>query len=182
VLINTQKNKKNPYFTLFNMTFKRMMKLRKIPYEQKISPQFREKLMVAVSSVNKCAYCSYLHTKTALEQGISQNEIDGILKNDIKQFSKEDLPGILFAQHFSETKGNVSESALNNVIQIYGETKTWQMRAFLQSVLFGNLCCNTYISFKKKILTQDEKKHLRLVYIFSFPVARMIYNKSGISK
>ena len=175
-------NSLKEYFTLFYLTFKRMMGLRKISHEKEISPQFREKLMVAVSSVNKCAYCSFLHTRTALEQGIPQNEIDDILKNDIKQFSKKDLPGILFAQHFSETKGNVSESALKNVIQTYGEAKTMQMQAFLQSVLFGNLCCNTYVSFKKKLLTLEEKKHLSLVYLFSFPVARMIYKKSGISE
>lgn len=170
------------YFSLFRMTFSRMRGLRKIPQEQKISPQFREKLMVAVSAVNQCAYCSYLHTRTALEQGISREEIDTIFKNDVSQFSEEDLPGILFAQHFAETKGNVSEEALKNIEEKYGTITTGQMLAFLQTVLFGNLCCNTYVSFKTNLLTRERRNRLRLVYLLSIPVARMIYRKSGISE
>jgi AhpD family alkylhydroperoxidase len=167
------------YFSLFFTTFKRMMKLRKIPESERLSPQFREKLMIAVSAVNKCAYCSFLHTRIALEQGIPQKEINDIIKNDIKHFSSEELPGILFAQHFAETKGDVSKEALMNLTRTYGENKTWQIRAFLQSVLFGNLCCNTFLSFNKGFIGAEEKKRLRLVYIFSFPVARMIFKRSG---
>lgn len=168
------------YFSLFRVTFARMRDLRKISQEEKITPQFREKLMVASSAVNQCAYCSYLHSRTALEQGISQEEIDTIFKNDVSQFSEEDLPGILFAQHFAETKGKVSEDALQNIEEKYGTILTRQMQAFLQTVLFGNLCCNIYVSFKKNLLTKERKNRLRLVYFLSIPVARMIYKKSGM--
>jgi len=37
------------YFALFCATFKRMMRLSKIPHEEKISPQFREKLMIILA-------------------------------------------------------------------------------------------------------------------------------------
>lgn len=167
------------YFSLFIKTFKRMMQLRNIPQTDRISPQFHEKLLVALSAVNRCAYCSYLHTRLALEQGINRKEIDDILKNDIKEFSQKELPGILFAQHFAETKGNVSKTALRKVTQVYGENKTRQIQAFLYSVLFGNLCCNTFVYFKKSHVLPMEKPKLRLVYILSIPIARMIFKRSG---
>ncbi|MBN2444246.1 MAG: carboxymuconolactone decarboxylase family protein, partial [Spirochaetales bacterium] len=167
------------YFSLFCLTFKRMMKLRKISESDRLSHQFREKLMVAVSAVNKCAYCSYLHTRLALENGISREEIENIMKNDVTHFSKEELPGILFAQHFAETKSHVSRDALENLISTYGENKVLQIQAFLQSVLFGNLCCNTYVSFKKGHYKKEDKKKHRLLYLFVFPVARMIFKRSG---
>jgi AhpD family alkylhydroperoxidase len=172
-------NSLKEFFSLFFTTFKRMMKLRKISQSEKISSQFREKLMVAVSGVNKCAYCSYLHTRMALEQGISREEINDILKNDIKDFSGDELPGILFAQHFAETKGKVSEDTVKKLIQTYGDDKTRQIQAFLQSVLFGNLCCNTYVAFKKGHLTPEERKRLWMTYVFSRPVAKMILKRSG---
>jgi len=155
------------------------MGLRKIPQKEKISPQFREKIMLAVSAVNSCTYCSYLHARVALEQGISHKEIDDIIENDMEHFTPFEVPGILFAQHFSETKGNVSKDALKKLVESYGEYKALQIQAFIQSVFFGNLCCNTVVSFKKGLLTQEEKKGLRLTYLFSLPIARMIRKKSG---
>jgi AhpD family alkylhydroperoxidase len=170
------------FMSLFFTTFGRMMTLRKVPREEKLSPQFRATLMLVVSHVNRCAYCSYLHARRALEQGISQEEIDALIQNIGRPIDPAEAPGILFAQHVAETKGNVSADSLKKIEETYGHYQALQIRAFTQSVLFGNLCCNTVLSFEQGLLTREEKKGRRLAYMFSLPIARGILKKSGERK
>lgn len=44
-----------------------------------LSPAFRERLMLAVTAVNRCRYCSFAHTRMALAAGVSNAEIAQIL-------------------------------------------------------------------------------------------------------
>ena len=44
-----------------------------------ISPAFRERLMLAVTAVDGCRYCSYFHAKQALKSGITPEEISQLL-------------------------------------------------------------------------------------------------------
>ncbi|MFC0273464.1 carboxymuconolactone decarboxylase family protein [Metabacillus herbersteinensis] len=42
--------------------------------------------MLAVTEVNGCEFCSYSHTKIALEQGMSQEEIKCFYPESLKGF------------------------------------------------------------------------------------------------
>ncbi|MBN1699461.1 MAG: carboxymuconolactone decarboxylase family protein [Spirochaetales bacterium] len=168
------------YLSLFILTFKKMSGLRKIKTDERLSPRFREKIMLAVSGVTSCAYCSYLHAKLALEEGIDEKEIEKILKRDITDVERSEIPALLFAQHFAETGGAVSEGAERTLVEHYGESRALQIQAFAQSVLFGNLCCNTVVSFREGRLEPEEKKGRRLAMMLSTPVAAMIRKRSGI--
>jgi AhpD family alkylhydroperoxidase len=44
-----------------------------------ISPAFRERLMMTVTEVNGCRYCSYYHARLSLLAGISQDELRELL-------------------------------------------------------------------------------------------------------
>ncbi|MBN1523169.1 MAG: carboxymuconolactone decarboxylase family protein [Spirochaetales bacterium] len=166
------------YWSLFQKTFKKMSGLRKILRREQITPQFREKLMLVVSQTNQCAYCSFLHAKKALEEGISQNTIDNILDIEEGHFTPKEIPAVLFARHFAETKGNVSPLSIHTLTEYYGEHTSRQIQAFLQSVLFGNLCCNTVFSFKEHLFSASEKRNRRLAWLCSLPVASMIKKNS----
>ncbi len=48
-----------------------------------ISPAFRERLMLTVTSVNNCRFCSYVHSKQALLSGLSKEETEMLLKGVI---------------------------------------------------------------------------------------------------
>ncbi len=48
-----------------------------------ISPAFRERLMLAVTEVNGCRYCSYYHAREALKSGISGAELAALLAGQI---------------------------------------------------------------------------------------------------
>ena len=66
-------------FADFLFPVKNRKRLREINDEGLISPDFRERLMLAVTAVNGCRYCSYAHTRAALKGGLSREEISGLL-------------------------------------------------------------------------------------------------------
>jgi len=73
-----------------------------------MSSEFIERIMLAVTEVNGCEVCSYAHTKIALEQGMSEEEIGKLLSGDTEDIPAEEAPAIFFAQHYADTRGNPS--------------------------------------------------------------------------
>ncbi|MGD8967537.1 MAG: carboxymuconolactone decarboxylase family protein, partial [Anaerolineae bacterium] len=60
---------------------------------------FRERLMLVVTGVNGCRYCSYVHAREALAEGISQDEIKSLGKRMFEGSPPEQVPALLYAQH-----------------------------------------------------------------------------------
>jgi AhpD family alkylhydroperoxidase len=164
------------FFTMFAGIFKIMLKANTLGAAEKIPGDFSERLMLAVTSVNQCAYCSYLHTQTALEQGVELENIKTILQGEIGSFSTEELPAVLYGQHFAETKSRVSEAAKSEFIKAYGLSRAAKIESYIMMVCFGNLCSNTVYARENNMLTRKEKNKNLIVYLLSKPVA------SGIRK
>ena len=45
--------------------------------------KFKERTMLAVTEVNGCIMCSYVHTKLSLKAGLSNEDIKEILAGDL---------------------------------------------------------------------------------------------------
>lgn len=48
-----------------------------------ISEGLRERLMLAVTEVNGCRYCSFGHARAALAAGLTQDEVTSLLEGDL---------------------------------------------------------------------------------------------------
>lgn len=57
----------------------------------RVDHTFTEKIMLAVTQVNGCRYCSYGHTKAALKEGIPEDEIARIAAGELINFRKRKL-------------------------------------------------------------------------------------------
>lgn len=104
-----------------------------------ISPQFKERIMLAVTEVNGCEACSYAHTKFALEEGMSPKEIDAILSGDTKEIPENELIGIFFAQHYTDNKGSSSQESWQRLITEYGKDKAMIILAFTRMMNMANI-------------------------------------------
>ena len=132
--------------------------------------------MLAVCGVNECSYCSYLHSKTALERGVDADDIEFLLNGTWDKLPREELPALLYAQHFSETRARVSSDAREFFIRYYGEEAAEQIEAYIKSVFFGNLCCNTvYVREHRRASTQATGYVPTLwLYLLCKPISLMI--------
>ena len=103
-----------------------------------LTDEFIERIMLAVTKVNACPVCSYGHTKMALEMGMSLEEIENILSGNYENVPTEELPAVLFAQHYAEARSKYSQESFNRVIEIYGEKKSGAVLATIRMIMFGN--------------------------------------------
>ena len=108
-----------------------------------VSPQFRERLMMAVTAVNQCRYCSYFHAQESLRAGLPPEEIRQLLDGDVNHAPADELPALLYAQHWAESNGNPDPLARQQLLQTYGPEKTEAIETVLHMIRSGNLLGNT---------------------------------------
>ena len=106
--------------------------------------------MLAVTSVNRCRYCSYAHTKQALIKGIDEGEIEELKNGITENCPTNEVPALLYAQYWAETQGETEPGARERIVEVYDEETVKAIELTLQSIQMGNLLGNTmdYILFR----------------------------------
>jgi AhpD family alkylhydroperoxidase len=110
---------------------------------QWISPQFRERLMLMVTQVNGCRYCSYFHARQALRAGISAGELESLLVGALPgEAPAGEHPALLYAQHWAEANARPDPEIVQRVTDFYGIEKTRAIHIVLHMIRMGNLLGN----------------------------------------
>ncbi len=94
--------------------------IRRAHRSERVSKAFSERIMLAVTEVNGCRYCSYYHTSVALKAGLQEGEVQDILSGDLSSAPAEETVALLFAQHYAETEGHPEEEACQRLLETYG--------------------------------------------------------------
>ena len=109
-----------------------------------MSPAFRERLMLAVTAVDDCRYCSYFHAKQALKSGVTQEEIGQLLSGDVDGCPEEENLAVIYAQHWAESDARPDPEAVRKLQQTYGVEKTEAIHLMLRMIRLGNLLGNSW--------------------------------------
>jgi AhpD family alkylhydroperoxidase len=109
-----------------------------------ISPAFRERLMLAVTAVYGCRYCSYFHTKRGLQSGIDGEEAAALLAGSLEVCPPEEAVALLYAQHWAESNTNPEAEAVKRLEHTYGTEKAKAINLVLRMVRVGNLAGNLW--------------------------------------
>lgn len=112
---------------------------------------FRERLMLAVTEVNGCRYCSYLHSRVALGTGMDHAEVRALLAGELESSPQEQLAGLMFAQHWAETQGLPALEAVERLVAEYGPETAANIVAAVQGIMLGNLYGNTFDAFLSRL-------------------------------
>jgi AhpD family alkylhydroperoxidase len=129
-------------------TLKYMVKNKK---NHLLAPEFTERIMLAVTEVNGCEVCSYAHTKIALEQGMSNEEIGMILSGNTESIPAEEATAVCFAQHYADTKGNPSQAAWQQIVDFYGMTKALGILGAIRMMMIGNAYGIAISAFRSRL-------------------------------
>lgn len=108
-----------------------------------VSPAFRERLMLAVTAVNGCRYCSYFHAKEALKTGLSETEIRAMQDGIVDNAPAVELPALLYAQHWAESNAQPDPDIRQKLVAAYGSQTAEAIDAVLRIIRMGNLLGNT---------------------------------------
>ena len=123
-----------------------------------LSPEFTERIMMAVTEVNGCAICSYAHTKMALEIGMSNEEIQNILSGVMDDIPPDETAGVMFAQHYADSRGEPSKEAWKYVVKIYGLSKAKGILGAIRMIMVGNIYGIPWSSFFNRFIGKPDKR------------------------
>lgn len=126
------------FFPIMNMK-----RLREVKKRGLLSPAFQERLMLAVTAVNGCRYCSYFHTKKALKSGIPPPEISRLLLGDIDACPEEETTAVMYAQHWADSEAHPDLEIVRKLQHTYGVEKAEAIHLMLRMIRIGNLMGNT---------------------------------------
>lgn len=119
----------------------------KLFHPDAISPAFREKLFLAVTSVNKCRYCTWMHTEIAGDSGVDAAQVAALLNSSVDAEFGDEKEALVYAVHFAETERNPTKTRTGRLIAKYGEAKAAQIVQYLNLIYFANLSGNTFDAF-----------------------------------
>lgn len=110
----------------------------------RVDKAFAEKIMLVVSHVNDCRYCSYGHTRAALAARVSAAELQRLMALDLGNFPEQEVVALTFAQHYAETGCQPDPAAWQSLVNCYGPDTARDILAYLRMITFGNLFGNTF--------------------------------------
>ncbi len=142
----------------------------------KISLALREKLFLAVTSINDCRYCKWGHSHWAMAQGVSLEEVNQILSHQIDTLTATnpaEAAAILFAQHYAEQLDHFEPESVENLRIYYSEAQVDEILAYVRFITLTNLTGNTVDSFLGRFRGQDDTTSLfeGMVATFAAPLA-----------
>ena len=117
-----------------------------------IDPVFAEKIMLAVTGVNGCRYCSYAHLQTAKRLGLTPQQVASLLKGEIEQANVDEAPALFFAQHYAETRGQPEDDILERLIDAYGPETARDIITSIRMISMANLIGNTFDALVSRLL------------------------------
>lgn len=147
-------NKKSYTLHLFLKDIKQL--IRNIPHMksafkyERISKQFAERIMLAVTAVNDCEYCIYGHSGSSLKSGVADEEVLSIVNLEYNKSSFDEIVALNFAKHYAEANSRLTEKAYEELVNYYGFEKVNDILIFIQIVSLGNFLGNTVEAFEAR--------------------------------
>ncbi len=122
---------------------RRRDRMRALMRGETLSSQFRERLMLVVTEVNACRYCSYYHARQALVEGLTTDEVQALTQGEFDASPPEERPAMLYAQHWAEADGEPDPEARARLVTLYGPDTASAIDLALRVIRVGNLGGNT---------------------------------------
>jgi AhpD family alkylhydroperoxidase len=108
------------------------------------SRALREKVMLGVTSVNDCRWCSWLHSGIALAHGVDLEELKSLLEpGTFGALDDREGTAVLFAQHFAETLRRPTPAARRALARQFTWWQRTEIMAWIHFIYFANLAGNS---------------------------------------
>lgn len=156
----------NGYLALPKLVRNRLKKI--------VDPKLTERLMLATTEVNGCEVCSYAHTRMALKEGFSQEEISAFLSGSRAFVKEEEATAILYAQHMADTMGNPDPETYERLVEVYGPEKAEIMKASITIMMMGNILGIPVSAFTRR-LKGKPYENSSLLYELSMLLAQPVF-------
>lgn len=177
------------FYTVLYNGLRTMKHLKQAKKDGLLGQEFIERIMLAVTEVNGCEMCSYAHTNWALEAGLSGEEIEQLLAGSADGTPPDELPAILFAQHYADKKGHADKEAWERVMELYGPDKALGILGAVREIMIGNVYGAVASAFSSRFKGKPYKNSnvfkevgMLLSILVLFPAAGIATVAAGLFK
>ncbi len=126
--------------------------LRRAMKNPEIGRAMTGKIMMVVTAVNGCTYCTWFHASEAATSGMSAAEIRDMFDLQFEaRATAHELPALLYAQHFAETNRTPEADMTERLFAFYGEETATDVLLLIRVIFFGNLLGNTFDAFPSRL-------------------------------
>jgi AhpD family alkylhydroperoxidase len=146
------------FYRLLVDMLKNLKDMREAGRSKRISHEFSERIMMAVTEVNGCRYCSYFHAQMALKAGIGKDEIDRTLLGDFNFAPQEEVAALYFAQYYAESGGNPNQESIQCLVENYGNLLTKDILVYIRTIMIGNAWGNMFDALWMRIKGKPNKE------------------------
>lgn len=153
--------------------------LKALRNNERLDRRFAAKIMLAVTAVNGCRYCSYAHTRHAIHEGLSQEEVSSLLRGDMEHATLDQAPALFFAQHYAEQCGQPEADMIQRLMDTYGAQTAHDMITYIRLITLGNLVGNTFDALVSRVLGNPSpdttlRSELSVLAVFGFGIVPLM--------
>ena len=148
--------------------------------ESRASSAFLERIMLAVTAVNGCRYCSWVHVRAALKTGTSKKDALAMLGQRFDHVDGKELVALLFAQHHAETRGNVERENLKALVRARGVVQASRILLAIAAITIGNLAGNTIDAFESRLRGRPPARGSRMLEAIMFVAGKPLVLLAGM--
>lgn len=121
-------------------------------------------------------YIVIMHTKMALEAGMSNEKIQNMLAGVSDDVPEKEMPAVVFAQHYAETRGYPSKKSWERTVEIYGLREAKGILGVIRIIMFGNTAGVAWGSFVNRFKKDGEtNQRSTLFYKIGMILGMIIY-------
>lgn len=135
--------------------------------------KFKERIMLAVTEVNGCQMCSYVHTKLALSAGLSMDDIQELLSGELVGVPKEESLGVLFAKDYAFNKEKVDADFYQKLVDTYDVRKARAILGVVEMITMTN-AMGLGLGYLKRTLTFKHVKGSNILNEVLIPLSTMV--------
>lgn len=118
----------------------------------RLRPDERERIMVAVSRINACEGCTYVHERWALRAGVSDEELHGLELGDLSGLDGRARAAVVYASARAEAgfKGPVTPEVISASSGLTPREVS-AIEAVARAMTLANMTVNTTESLLEKL-------------------------------
>ena len=117
----------------------------------RVSREFSERIMMAVTEVNGCRYWPYFHTHVAIQAGMIGGVELMYICGDFKGVPLEERAALYFAQYYAETGGKPKLETVQRMHETYGEVITRDILAYIRAIMIRNAWGNMFDALRLRM-------------------------------
>jgi len=152
--------------------------LKVLKHKKIMNFRLKERIMLAITEVNGCVLCSYVHTKLALSGGMSDLEIKSLLAGELELIPVEDSLAVLFAKDYAFNHETLDPIYYQKIIDRYGIDRAKAILSVSEMITMTN-SMGISLGLLKQTLTFKHVKGSRvynellipLITMFLFPIS-----------